>query len=227
MTKRSAQRIRPKWLAIIVGLLAIAGMVLVAPGAADAESTTPGMCNGRSDGNVRLNAQAWGAIDLRLNVVTDPAGRPAGLFDVGQGPSRIRVDKLCRLWQHVPGQSPEGRGEEDDPEGATNVHVVGTGRLPDGTAVLVRADVRALAARDGRLGSYGKTEFRVRYRPLGSHDHEEFAAEEEEEGWVRIPAEGWAPLNRFNLQVFAPLGAGVPGTTSVGVTSLKVVSPQP
>jgi hypothetical protein len=63
-----------------------------------------------------------------------------------------------------------------------------------GQQVLVRTDVRQ---------SEGKIFFRVRWRAMGEH-HEEgaiAAAEEEggceDEGWIRIPVEGWAPLDQL------------------------------
>lgn len=213
-------------------LVILAGAIAVAPGAASGESTTPGMCNGRSDANVRVLAQARGSIPYRLNVATDSAGRPSGALDLWQGPARLRVTQWCRLWQHIPGQPPGEDGDEEIPEGATIVHVVGTAKLPDGTPVLVRTDLRALADHDGSLGPFGSTQFRVRYRPLGGHDEPTAspAGEDEEEGWVRIPAEGWAPLNLFNLQQVAPAGVSSPPPSGLPLaTSVRgeVTVPQP
>lgn len=219
-------------LALGFTLAVLAGAIAEAPGAASGESTTPGMCNGRSDANVRVLAQARGAIPYRLSVATDSAGRPSGVLDLWQGPARLRVDQWCRLWQHIPGQPPGEDGDEEVPEGATIVHLVGTAKLADGTPVLVRTDLRALANRDGSLGPYGSTQFRVRYRPMGGHDEPTAtgAGEDEEEGWVRVPAEGWAPLNLFNIQVAAPAGVGSPpASTAPAATSVRgaVTVPQP
>jgi hypothetical protein len=165
--------------------------VVVAPVA-----EVPGMCNGRTDPNIRIEASARGDIGYYLNVWTDGAGRPRGSLTLHQGGTWLRITQWCRLWQHNPGDLP-GEGDEEVPEGATVAHVVGTGTLADGTPILVRTDVRSTG--DGSA-------FRVRYRPLGGHDepHDGLTAaahEDEEEGWVRIPAEGWAPLQRFNLRI--------------------------
>jgi hypothetical protein len=167
--------------------------IVVAPAADE----VPGMCKGRTDPNIRIEASARGTIGYLLNVWTDSSGRPRGALTLHQGGTWLRITQWCRLWQHNPGDEAE-KGEEEIPEGATVAHVVGTGTLADGTPILVRTDLRSTG--DGNA-------FRVRYRPLGGHDepHDEVTVsahdDEEEEGWVRFPAEGWAPLQRFNLRI--------------------------
>ena len=72
---------------------------------------------------------------------------------------------------------------------------MGIGTLADGTRVLVRTDVRE--NEEGRF-------FRVRYRVMGQHGGSTASAAVDEghddESWTRVPAEGWAPLNRLNLR---------------------------
>jgi len=172
---------------LLVGLAAAASTTLLAASAAVASGDPgrPGMCTGRSDPLVTLNAHANGATKYILNLETDADGDPAGVLVLGQGASRVYVDDLCRFWQHVPGQEPEGEGhavEGEVDEGATIAHAVGVGHLTDGTDVLVRSDVRE--TEEGRF-------FRVRYRATGQHD---------DEAWTRVPVEGWAPLKQLNLR---------------------------
>ena len=186
----------------LVGLTAAGATALLAAPAAVAagESGLPGMCTGRSDPFVTLNAHANGTPKFILNLETDATGHPDGVLILGQGASRVYVDDLCRFWQHVPGQVPEGGGHdgeghegEDVDEGATTAHAVGIGSLTDGTKVLVRTDVREND--EGRF-------FRVRYRVMGQHGGETAAVDEghDDEMWTRVPVEGWAPLKQLNLR---------------------------
>lgn len=181
-------------------LAAVAGLM---PGAAVAQAEElPGMCNGRSDAGVVLIAHANGRPGIApkyiLNVTTDETGLPTGTLVLDRGRSRLLVEDWCRVWRHLPGQ-PTGGCEDEaagDVEGAATAHAVGTGRLRDGRDVLVRTDVRRTDE-----GSF----FRVRYRLLGSQDHdaEVVAAEDggcEDEAWTRIPAEGWYPLDQMQLR---------------------------
>lgn len=171
-------------------------------------SQLPGMCKGRSDPNVVLNAHAQNPKFI-LNVSTDPLGVPYGVLILEKGALRLYADLFCRLWQHLPGQPTGGECEGEtphatatEPEGATMVHVVGMGTLTDGTAVLVRADMRG--TEEGKF-------FRVRYRVMGSHGGHENetiapAAHDddggcEDETWTRFPAEGWAPLKLLKARV--------------------------
>jgi hypothetical protein len=186
----------------LVGLAAAASTALLAAPAAVAAGETglPGMCTGRSDPSMTLNAHANGDPKLILNLETDAAGAPDGVLVLGRGSGRVYVDDLCRFWQHLPGQVPGGEGHEDGghegediDEGATTAHAVGIGWLTDGTKVLVRADVREND--EGRF-------FRARYREMGQHGGETAAVEEghDDEMWTRVPVEGWAPLKQLNLR---------------------------
>ncbi len=187
---------------LLVGLAAAASTTLLAAPAAVAagDAGRPGMCTGRSDPLTRLNAHASVSPKFVLNVETDSAGLPTGVLILGRGADRVYVDDICRVWQHLPGQEPDGAGEDVD-ETATTAHAVGLGALADGTPVLVRSDVRENA--DG-------TFFRVRYRVMGPHagggttepggqvDGSE--GEHDDEAWTRVPLEGWAPLDGMNLR---------------------------
>jgi hypothetical protein len=180
----------------LVGLAAAASTTLLAAPAAVAagDNGLPGMCSGRSDPSMTLNAHANTSMKFILNLETDAVGDPTGVLILGQGSSRVYVDDLCRFWQHIPGQVPDGEGHEgeDVDEGATTAHAVGIGTLTDGTAVLVRADVRE--TEEGRF-------FRVRYRVMGQHGESEGADEgHEDEAWTTCPVEGWAPLKQLNLR---------------------------
>ncbi len=186
----------------LVGLVAAGSTALLATPAAVAagDSGLPGMCTGRSDPLVTLNAHANGETKFVLNLETDAVGAPYGVLILDRGASRVYVDNLCRFWQHVPGQVPEGEGHEGEEidEGATTAHAVGIGHLTDGTKVLVRSDVRENEA--GRF-------FRVRYRVMGQHGGEaealtagELEDGHDDEAWTRVPAEGWAPLKQLNLR---------------------------
>jgi hypothetical protein len=69
------------------------------------------------------------------------------------------------------------------------------GFLPDGRRITLRADFRETD--EGAV-------FRVRYRVPDEH-HDELTAlaedaDECEGGWVRIPMEGWLPLQQLNVR---------------------------
>jgi len=184
--------------------VAVAVVTTMGTGGSAAEGPElPGMCNGRTDSNVVVNAHANSTVKYILNVSTDAAGVPSGVLILSKGAQRVYVDEFCRVWQHLPGQEPGGGGaceEGDVPEGAAIVHAVGIGQLRDGTRVLVRTD-----ARETEEGAF----FRVRYREMGGHDeehptalaHDDEGCSEEDESWTRVPSEGWAPLKLFNLRV--------------------------
>lgn len=180
-------------LALTAALAALSVTVSV-PGAAAQGHELPGMCNGRSDPNVVLNAKATGsgpaAPKYILNLETDALGAPTGAMVLGRGAGRLMVTDWCRLWQHRPGQ-PSGHGCGDPgEEGAINAHAVGIGMLRGTGEVLVRTDVRA--TEEGKL-------FRVRYRALGGgHDETEEGCEDE--SWTRVPAHGWLPLDRLKVR---------------------------
>ena len=188
---------------IVVCAVAVLGGLI---GAED--SKLPGMCKGRSDANVVLNAHAQ-APKYILNISTDSIGVPYGVLILEKGATRLYSDLFCRVWQHLPGQPTgdecEGElppGTDSSHEGAITAHAVGFGTLRDGTEVLVRTDVRA--TEEGKF-------FRVRYRTMGSHGGHESglvlpSAHEDDDGcedetWTRIPAEGWAPLKQLNLRI--------------------------
>lgn len=192
----------------IAAALALAGGVVTMGLASNSstalgeEAALPGMCNGRSDANVVLNAHANGqfrAPKYILNIATDASGQPMGTLVVGQGKDRLLVEEWCRLWMHVPGTEPGGGGqcedgEADDPNepGAINAHAVGIGWFK-GERVLVRVDVRR--SDEGMF-------FRVRFREIGQHHEEAALAEEDDcdEGWTRIPEEEWAPLAQLKVR---------------------------
>jgi hypothetical protein len=178
---------------------AVLGPTSLAVSTAAAEGDQlPGMCNGRSDANVVVNALARGDTKYVLNALTDATGTPEGVLILGKDGTRFYVDQFCRVWQHLPGQEPgSGSGcSADVPEGATIVHAVGLGQLDDGTRVLVRTD-----ARETEEGKF----FRVRYRAMGGHEEELVALAEDDgcagDDWVSVPDEGWAPLNRLSVRV--------------------------
>lgn len=184
---------------LMSALAATASLALLATTAPalGAEQGLPGMCMGRSDAGMVLNAHAYGTPKYILNVETDAAGVPDGVLILSRGAERLRIDRFCRMWQHLPGQEPGGGmgggGHEMPEEGATIAHVLGLGQSTDGTGILVRTDVRTVEE-----GS----SFRVWYRPMGQHAQgEDLAAEEpHEEAWVKYPAEGWLPLDLLNLR---------------------------
>jgi hypothetical protein len=195
-------------LAAAGAIAAVAWMIPVAhPGAAIAEEPAlPGMCNGRSDANVVLNAhangsRAAGVPKYILNLTSDEKGIPFGALILGQGKDRLYIDDWCRLWMHRPGDEPghgggqceDGEAHDPDEEGAINVHAVGIG-WHGGKQVVVRTDVRS-----GDEGIF----FRARYREFGAHHEETLAAEEdgcEDDGWTRIPAEEWFPLDQLKVR---------------------------
>jgi hypothetical protein len=170
-------------------------------------SGLPGMCNGRTDANVQINAMANGRSTIKyvLNIETDAAGQPTGTLILGQGKERMKVEEWCRVWQHQPGQ-PYGSCSADIPEGAVTAHAVG---------ILARGEERTLVRTDIRQTDEG-TYFRVRYRILPSHDghdgdegghdggsgggHDEDEGGCEDETWVRVPAEGWSQLHTMKVR---------------------------
>lgn len=196
-------------LAAVIGLLvSIAAMGFSSPGspALAQESGLPGMCNGRHDANVLINAHANRPDKYILNLETDAAGNPTGVLILGKGKDRLYVDDWCRVWQHLPGQPYPDTCEGETPtEGAITAHAVGL-TMKDGQQVLVRTDVRSTD--EGQF-------FRVRYRTLESHEGEDDhegggggGGHEDGEGggcedetWTKVPAEGWAPLNTMNVRV--------------------------
>jgi hypothetical protein len=179
----------------------VGAALLAAPGAGAVEGPDlPGMCLGRSDPGMTLTAHANGTPKYILNLETDATGDPTGVLILGRSKTRVYADDLCRFWQHMPGQEPGGGMGEDAEEGATTAHAVGIGMLADGTRVLVRTDVRV-----NEEGMF----FRARYRVMGQHGDESVTAAaddghddggHEDDSWTRIPTEGWAPLNQFNLR---------------------------
>lgn len=207
-TAQCSGRSRTHRLRIAGGLMLVC-TVAVMGGLIGAEgSKLPGMCNGRSDANVVLNAHAQEPKYI-LNISTDAIGVPYGVLILEKGATRLYADLFCRVWQHLPGQPTgsecEGElppGTDSSLEGAITAHAVGMGTLRDGTEVLVRTDVRE--TEEGKF-------FRVRYRTMGSHDGHDSgpvlpSAHEddvgcEDETWTRIPAEGWAPLKLLNLRI--------------------------
>lgn len=190
-------------LAAVIGLVAgLTAVELASPDSpALAQHALPGMCNGRTDPNVHINATANGpgAHKYILNIWTDAAGTPRGRMILGQGADRITVDDWCRVWQHLPGQA-YGACGADIPEGAVTAHAVGIATYGS-QQLLVRTDLR-----ETHEGMF----FRVRYRTIGQHggdhDAEESGHEDGEEGcedetWTRIPSgEGWAVLNSLTVR---------------------------
>jgi hypothetical protein len=212
MTRRVS--LRRRFLAALAGLLTGAGFLLAAAPAVAEGPTLPGMCNGRSDELVVVTAHAVGqqarsSAKFVLNLATDAVGHPSGVLVAGQGSSRLEVDEWCRLWQHIPGTPTQGQCQ-GDPEGAVIVHAVGVSSLRDGTRILVRVDARG--TEDGEF-------YRLRYKPMGGgHEGEEGhtpggggedghtpgGGDEggcgDDEGWTRVPAEGWAPLTLLKVR---------------------------
>jgi hypothetical protein len=203
-------------IALLGWIASVASMGLLLPAStAHAQPELPGMCNGRSDANVSVNAHANGRPNgvpkYILNIATDEEGNPYGVLILGRGRDRLIVEDFCRLWQHLPGQPVGPCGREED-IGVTNVHAVGITMLPDGQEVLVRTDVR-----ENDEGMF----FRVRYRALEDHGEGEEGEEDgcedgeggcgdgggggghdgggcEDDGWTRVPPEGWHPLRQLN-----------------------------
>lgn len=197
--------------ALVVGTAVVVPVAVASP--APASEEVPGMCTGRSDANVVLNALArasGAAPKFILNVSTDPTGEPTGTLILGKAGERVELTDLCRVWQHLPDQPSDGSCEMEYPEGAVTAHAVGVGTRSGGQHVLVRADLRETS--EGRY-------FRVRYRdwpPGGAHedgDHgvgalptlEQHEGEGcEDETWTRVPLEEWLPLHQFKLRVVVP-----------------------
>lgn len=153
-------------------------------------SGLPGMCTGRSDPNLVINAQTQEGTKYVLEVATDADGHPTGALVLGQGPGRLFVDQFCRAWQHLPGQP---AGECGDATASTTAHAVGIAEF-QGERVLVRTDVR----RTDEGASY-----RLRYRPLdgqGATASETEGGGCSDEGWIRVPPEGWAPLHHLKVR---------------------------
>jgi hypothetical protein len=209
---------------IIASLTAIVGLIASAvsmgpsfpASIAAAQPGLPGMCNGRSDANISVNAHANGQPNgvpkYILNISTDEDGNPSGALILGRGPDRLIVEDFCRLWHHLPGQPVGPCGREED-IGVTNAHAVGIAMLPDGQELLVRTDVREND--DGMF-------FRVRYRAIEEHGEGEEGEEEgcedgeggcgdgggggghgggcEDDGWIRVPQEGWLSLRQLNVR---------------------------
>ena len=190
---------------VSIALMTALGIASIAPPVAAEGSATPGMCNGRSDENMLINAHARGGTKYIFNVSTDERGHPSGDLIVGRGKTRLHVDDFCRVWQHIDGLEPGGHGDGHGScganlsSGATVVHAVGTGRLDDGSPILVRTD-----ARETDKGMF----YRVRYRKMGSHTHEATAHADEQgcsgEDWVSLTAgHGWPSLDFLEVQVVA------------------------
>jgi hypothetical protein len=185
--------------ALLAAALLLAAVCTIGSPVLAAEGTLPGMCNGRTDPNMVVVAVANGRehpTKFILSLTTDAAGTPTGTLILGQGPLRIEVTQWCRLWLHVPGQAEGGSCEHAAPdEDAVTAHAVGVGVLPDGQRITLRADVRETD--EGAV-------FRVRYRvPDEHHDEQTALAEDHDEcegGWVRIPIEGWLPLQQLNVR---------------------------
>ena len=199
--QRSWPSLLPRRLALVAIMSAFGFAAAASPVAAEG-SAVPGMCNGRSDENVVVNAHARGGSKYILNVSTDSRGHPLGELIVSRGTKRLYVDDFCRVWQHIDGMAPGGHGSCSThlSSGATVVHAVGTGRLNDGSRILVRTDARRTD--DGPF-------FRVRYRKMGSHAHEATAHADEQgcsgEDWVSLlPSHGWGSLDHLKVRVIAP-----------------------
>lgn len=197
-------RTRMTFAALGVALAAAVVPALAARGsapAAAAELPGAGMCNGQKAPNLEVIAHARASGDIPkfiLNVSTDANAVATGTLILGQGRDHIVVTDICRVWLHLPENTP--KCEEPYPEGATTAHAVGLTARRDGTPLLVRADVRE-SEEEG-------TTFRVRYRALtGEHEAapaamgEEDGCEGEDESWTWIPAEEeWAPLDQLMVR---------------------------
>jgi len=156
-----------------------------------------GLCAGRTDPQLVVTAHANGRPNVVpkyiLNVWTDASGKPMGSLVLEKGAERLHVTDWCRVWEHVPGQPPGGDCEMTYPEGAITAHAVGEGKFRDGRRVLVRTDVRKTSE-----GMY----FRVRYRSLGGHETASTSVHDgcEDDGWAKVPAEGWYPLDQMRAR---------------------------
>lgn len=184
---------------LLAAVLVLGAALTIGAPVLAAEGALPGMCNGRSDPDTVVVAVANGRgqpTKFILSLTTDGAGTPTGTLILGQGPQRIEITQWCRLWQHIPGQTEGGSCEHSAPaEDAITAHAVGQGYLLDGRRIVMRADVRE--SDEGAV-------FRVRYRVPDDQHHELTALagehDECEGGWVRIPAEGWLPLQHLNVR---------------------------
>jgi hypothetical protein len=199
-----------RWVQRLTALSLLTCVGLQAPGAIDSVAAAdgpglPGMCNGRTDPDTLVIAHAsadTGNPKYILNVRTDGVGLPTGVLVFERDGQRLYVDEFCRVWQHLP-QQPPGPCMEETPSGATTAHAVGIGTLRDGTRVVVRTDVRETHEGEDAAGQV----FRLRYKPMGTPHEDAVAgsAGHDEDGcagdWVRIPAEGWAPLTKIKVQV--------------------------
>ncbi len=188
--------------AVVVTLTITLGWLPITAGHAkeSAAATTPEMCNGRSDPNLSIRAQASGdarpALPYFVGISTDSSSNGSGSLIVGLPASteRLVVTDWCRVWQHRPGQPSSGSCGLTYPAGATTAHAVGTTEF-EGQKLLVRTDVRELAS--------GSMLYRVRYRPLAT----ETAVDDCETGWSKLPAEGWYTLDSFHVDIgIQPVG---------------------
>ncbi len=163
--------------------------------AAAAATTTPGMCNGRSDPGLHVTVQAGSSSGqpFFVDLWNGPSGGATGslVMPVPGSAERLVVTDWCRVWQHQPGTPSSGTCGLTYPEGAVTAHAVGTTRL-NGQDLLVRTDVRQLAT--------GEMSYRVRYRPLAA----ESVTDDCETGWTKLPAEGWYPLDVFRVDTGTP-----------------------
>ncbi|HEX6127525.1 MAG TPA: hypothetical protein VF071_00730 [Candidatus Limnocylindria bacterium] len=201
--------IRPA-VGFFVGAVLLTTLAVPTAPARAVELSAVAMCNGRTDPNIKVIAHARPSATVPryvVNVWTDATGAPFGALVVDQDGDRIVVDQWCRVWQHLPDQ-PGGQCSEEVPEGAITAHAVGLGTHAEGRSVIVRTDVRATD--EGLF-------FRVRYRVPESHDAA-IAADDGgcgdeggcgegdeheggcEDGWTRLPAEGWYPLRQLSVR---------------------------
>lgn len=182
--------------ATVIAALAAALWTAAAPGPAASAAALPGMCSGPTTPGLVVNAHANGrpgaVPKFILNVSTDASGTATGAMILGQGAGRLMVTSWCRVWQHDPAQQEGGKCGEPYPAGAITAHAVGLTQRA-GSTLLVRADVRRLA--DGTML------FRVRYRTWTGEDTAGMTEGDscEEEGWTRVPADGWDPLDQFHV----------------------------
>jgi hypothetical protein len=217
---RKDKKAMKRSIAVLVGLVGLlTGTVSMQPAGSGVpvfaqEHQEPGMCNGRTDSNVGVNAHANGRPSevpkYILNLSTDDLGAPNGTLVVGRGKGRLLVQEWCRMWLHQPGSESGGHcsGDEghDPDEDIVNAHAVGIAWYK-GERVLVRTDVREHDVRKHDVSEHeDKREFRLRYRAIGQHHEDETSAAEEDDGcgdesWTRIPTEGWYPLDRLKVRL--------------------------
>lgn len=215
--RRNGDTVKVKLARIAIAtLFAVAGASFITSASTKhaASAATPEMCNGRSDPNLHVTAQANGATDsvpkYFVNVANDASGTAAGtlILSLPGSSERLVVTDWCRVWQHLPGQPSSGSCGMTYPAGAITAHAVGTTEL-DGQSLLVRTDVRQLAT--------GEMTFRVRYRPLGT----ETATDDCETGWTKVPAEGWYPLDTFRVDAASTPAGYWLASSSGGVFSFN------